>query len=115
MGSALETALILARRFDSYIEGFALRWNIAAFGGADMMGASVLQVDHQEIARMEMQARTIFELFMQKHGVPRSTATSNARDAAVRDGAQAIDGGNRDCQTPEKHGNGPNYQQRRDA
>ena len=24
--SALETALLLARKFDSYVEGFALRW-----------------------------------------------------------------------------------------
>jgi len=28
MSSALETALILARRCDSYIEGFSLRWEI---------------------------------------------------------------------------------------
>ena len=35
MGSALETALILARRCDSYIEGFALRWEIAEFTEAD--------------------------------------------------------------------------------
>jgi len=78
MGSALEPALLLARRFDSYIEGFALRWNIADFGGADMMGAVVFQADHQEIARMETQARQIFESFMQKHNVPRSTATTES-------------------------------------
>ena len=34
MGSALETALILARRCDSYIEGFALRFEIAEFTAA---------------------------------------------------------------------------------
>ncbi len=43
MSAALETALLLARRCDSYIEGFALRWNIAEFAGADMMGAVVFQ------------------------------------------------------------------------
>ena len=78
MSSALETALILARRCDSYIEGFALRWKIAEFVSADMMGAVVVQADHREITRMETQARAIFELFMRKHGVPRSTASTDS-------------------------------------
>jgi nucleotide-binding universal stress UspA family protein len=78
MSSALETALILARRCDSYIEGFALRWKIAEFVSADMMGAVVVQADHREITRMETQARAIFESFMQKHGVPRSTASTES-------------------------------------
>jgi len=51
MGSALETALILARRCDSYIEGFALRWEIAEF----------TEADRREIARIEVQARMTFE------------------------------------------------------
>ena len=38
MRSALETALLLARRCDSYIEGFALRWQINEFVGGDIMG-----------------------------------------------------------------------------
>jgi hypothetical protein len=42
MASALETALILARRCDSYIERFALRWKIAEFVSADMMGALMM-------------------------------------------------------------------------
>ena len=50
MGSALETALILARRCDSYIEGFALRWEIAEF----------TEADHRKIASMEVQARATF-------------------------------------------------------
>jgi len=65
MGSALETALILARRCDSYIEGFALRWEIAEF----------TEADRREIARIEVQARMTFESFMRKHGVPRSATT----------------------------------------
>ena len=67
MSSALETALILARRRDSYIEGFALRWEIAEF----------TEADHREIARIEVQARATFESFMRKHGVPRSTTTTD--------------------------------------
>jgi len=68
----------LARRCDSYIEGFALRWKIAEFVSADMMGGIVVQADHREITRMETQARAIFESFMQKHGVPRSTASTDS-------------------------------------
>ena len=67
MSSALETALILARRCDSYIEGFALRWEIAEF----------TEADHREIARIEVQARATFESFMRKHGVPRSSTTTD--------------------------------------
>jgi hypothetical protein len=78
MGSALETALLLARRCDSYIEGFVLRWKIAELAAADMMGAVVFQADHQEIARMETQARAVFESFMRKNGVKRSTETTNS-------------------------------------
>lgn len=78
MSSALETALILARRCDSYIEGFALRWKFSEFISADMMGGIVVKADHREITRMETQARAIFESFMQKHGVPRSTASTDS-------------------------------------
>ena len=77
LGSALETALILARQCGSYIEGFALRWKIAEYAAADMIGTVVFDADHQEIARMEMQARATFEAFMQKHGVPRSTIATD--------------------------------------
>jgi nucleotide-binding universal stress UspA family protein len=77
MGSALETALILARSCDSYIEGFALRWRTAELVAAGMMGDVVFEADHREVARMEMQARTTFESFMQKHSVPRSTTTTD--------------------------------------
>src|SRR6516165_1776379 len=67
MSSALETAVNLARRCDSYIEGFALRWEIAEF----------TEADHREIARIEVQARATFESFMRKRGVPRSTTTTD--------------------------------------
>ena len=77
MSSALGLALALARRCDSYIEGFALRWKFTEFVSADMMGGIVV-ADHQEITRRETQARTIFESFMQKHDVPRSTASTDS-------------------------------------
>ena len=39
MQSVLETAVLLARRHDSYIEGFALRWTIENVAGVDAFAA----------------------------------------------------------------------------
>lgn len=75
MRSALETALLLARRCDSYIEGFALRWRIIEFAGTDMMGGLPLERFTQDSAEEAKKARQIFESFMQKYDVPRSTGT----------------------------------------
>jgi len=71
--SALETALLLARRCDSYMEGFALRWAINEFIGGDVVGGIPLETYRADIAEEAKQARQIFESFMQKHDVPRST------------------------------------------
>src|SRR5450830_1559203 len=73
MQSALETALLLARRCDSYIEGFALRWAINEFIGGDIVGGIPLESYKRDIADEAKKARQIFESFMQKHDVPRST------------------------------------------
>jgi len=78
MRSALETALLLARRCNSYMEGFALRWQIGDFSGVDMMGDLPLERYTQNIAEETKKARQIFESFMQKHHVPRSTAATKA-------------------------------------
>ena len=74
--STLETALCLAQKFDSYIEGFALR---AAIPGAHAMadaGAVMIPNLQQDIAENEKQTRAIFETFMQEHGVPRGSPTT---------------------------------------
>jgi nucleotide-binding universal stress UspA family protein len=76
MPSALETALLLARRCDSYIEGFALRWQITEF--VDLMHSVPVAMYSQDIAEAAKQARHIFESFMQEHDVPRSTGTKEA-------------------------------------
>ncbi len=73
MRSALETALLLARRYGSYIEGFALRWTINQFIGGDVPVPIPLATYSQDIAEEANQARQIFESFMQEHNVPRST------------------------------------------
>jgi len=76
MQSALETALLLARRCDSYIEGFALCWAINEFIGGDIVGGIPLERYKRDIADEAKKARQIFESFMQKHNVPRSTETT---------------------------------------
>ena len=78
MRSALETALLVARRCDSYMEGFALRWSVAEFAAFDPTGGISLETDKLTTARVEKQARQIFESFMQDHNVPRSTAKTEA-------------------------------------
>jgi nucleotide-binding universal stress UspA family protein len=72
MNSTLKTALLLAQRFDSYIEGFALRVAIpAAFAIGDVGGAALpIPGLEQEIAENEKRSRSLFENFMQEHGVP---------------------------------------------
>jgi hypothetical protein len=69
MHSTLETALLLARKFDSYIEGFALHVTspAAAFATGDAGGVFILE---QEIAENAKRGRSLFENFMQEHGVP---------------------------------------------
>ena len=75
MNSTLETALLLARKFNSYIEGFPLRVAIpAVYAIAD--GAVAIPQLEQDIAEHAKQTRTLFETFMQEHGVPRGSPTT---------------------------------------
>ncbi len=70
MNSTLETALLLARKFDSYIEGFALRVaSPAAYGTVDM-GTVAIPPLEQDIAENAQRSQSLFESFMQEHGVP---------------------------------------------
>ena len=88
MNSTLETALLLARKFDSYIEGFALHATTsAAFVTADAGG--VIPGLEQEIAENAKRTRSLFEDFMQEHAVPRvyytAALSSNWLEGAPQD------------------------------
>src|SRR6516165_5846396 len=72
MRSALATALTLARRFDSYIEGFALRFRVNEFIAVDMAGAIPLESLREESLDEARRARALFEAFMRENGVPRA-------------------------------------------
>jgi nucleotide-binding universal stress UspA family protein len=72
MRAALETTLLMARRFDSYIEGFALRSRINDFVAMDVGGSFAMDSFAQENIEEAKKARVMFESFMQEHGVPPS-------------------------------------------
>ena len=78
MRSALSTALVMARRFNSYIEGFALRFRVNEFVAVDMAGAIPLESLREESLDEARRAHALFESFMQENGVPRAD-----RDAAT--------------------------------
>ena len=78
MQSALDTALLLGRRCDSYIEGFALRWSINEFIVGDVMAGVPLETYRDDIAEEAKKAKQIFETFMQKHDVPRAAETTES-------------------------------------
>jgi nucleotide-binding universal stress UspA family protein len=73
MGSALQTALLLARKFDSYIEGFALRFAVTDAVAMDVASTIPLATFERESQEAAKEARQQFETFMQEHGVPRSS------------------------------------------
>jgi nucleotide-binding universal stress UspA family protein len=72
MTSVLETALLLARRCTSYIEGFPLRFGISEFIAVDPAGSIPLESYRQESLEEAAQARRLFEGFMQERNVARS-------------------------------------------
>jgi nucleotide-binding universal stress UspA family protein len=74
MRSALETALLLARRCKGYIEGFALLLKTVPYLGADVLVDVPLPTE--ELGEEAKRARQIFVSFMQEHDVPQSTKTT---------------------------------------
>jgi nucleotide-binding universal stress UspA family protein len=73
MTAVLETALLLARKCDSYIEGFPLRFGISEFVAVDPAGSIPLETYRQESQEEATQARRLFETFMQERSVPKSS------------------------------------------
>jgi nucleotide-binding universal stress UspA family protein len=78
MRSVLATALLLARRFDSYVEGFALRFRFNEFVAVDMAGAIPLESLREESLDEARRARALFESFMQENSVPRAERSAAA-------------------------------------
>ena len=77
MSSALQTALLLARRFDSYIEGFALQPGISQLLAVDMGASIATESFMQESIEEAKKTKAMFEAFMQEQGVPRSSQAAS--------------------------------------
>src|SRR5450631_2307720 len=68
MPAVLEAARLVARQFDSYIEGFAVRPSLATYVTVEPV--SSLAISGAFDGDSAPQARGEFEGFMQAHGVP---------------------------------------------
>jgi nucleotide-binding universal stress UspA family protein len=69
--SILQSAFLLAKRFDSYIEGFALFPSLVELYALDSEISLPLEVKEHD-AEMAKQVRAAFEAFMRERGVARS-------------------------------------------
>jgi nucleotide-binding universal stress UspA family protein len=78
MQSTLETALLVARRYNSYIEGFAVRVAVPTVIAMDVAPSASLAFFEEENAEAARQSRDLFARFMQEHRVARTRAPQNA-------------------------------------
>jgi nucleotide-binding universal stress UspA family protein len=69
MASALDTALLLARKFDSCIEGFALRPAVADLVAMDPDSGLTMVAVKENDAEMVRQAEELFRAFMENHRI----------------------------------------------
>jgi nucleotide-binding universal stress UspA family protein len=72
MPAVLETARLIARRFDSYMEGFAVRPIASGFVAVDPVSNLTLPTTDEGDAEIVKQARDAFEGFMRAHDVPQA-------------------------------------------
>jgi nucleotide-binding universal stress UspA family protein len=78
MTSALDAALLLAQKFDGYIEGFPLRPAIADMVAMDPDAGLTMVAIRENDAEMVRQAEDTFRSFMQRHGVKERAADATA-------------------------------------
>ena len=69
MISVLDTAHLVQRRFDSYVEGFALRPAVPDYVPIDMVSGLAWHVDESADEETRRQAHRIFDDFMLAHGL----------------------------------------------
>ena len=70
MPSALMTATLVGQRFQSYIEGFALRPALTEYIPFDMVGGLTWVRDDAADEEAAEKSRQLFEGFMRECGVP---------------------------------------------
>src|SRR4051794_41712897 len=87
MTSVLETALLLARKCDAYIEGFPLRFGISEFVAVDPAGSIPLESYRQESLGEAGPPRKLFHAFMTPRSIPQGGASPPGVSSGWRDHA----------------------------
>jgi nucleotide-binding universal stress UspA family protein len=82
MPAVLQAAWLVARRFDSYVEGFAVQPAASEFVALDPLSSLTMPQIADTDAEMERHSRQMFESFMSANNVPRASY------AWVRPGAE---------------------------
>jgi nucleotide-binding universal stress UspA family protein len=70
MPAVLEAARLIAERFGSYMEGFAVHPAPADFVAVDPVSSLTIASTHDDDEEVERVAQRLFENFMRGHGVP---------------------------------------------
>ncbi len=83
MESALDCALLLAKKFDSWIEGFALRPAVADMVAMDPDAGLTMVAVKENDADMARQAEDLFRSFMERRGVQRQAPGITAPPATI--------------------------------
>jgi nucleotide-binding universal stress UspA family protein len=78
MTSALDTALLLARKFDSFVEGFSLRPAVADLVAMDPDSGLTMVAVKENDAEMVRQAEDMFRAFMANHQIAERTTDGAA-------------------------------------
>jgi nucleotide-binding universal stress UspA family protein len=70
MPAVLEAATLVARTFDSYMEGFAVHPTAGTYVAVEPVSSLAISGAFEHDAELAAQARTFFETFMRSHDVP---------------------------------------------
>src|SRR6266436_8771021 len=87
MAAVLQAAWLVARRFDSYVEGFAVQPAASEFVALDPLSSLTMPQVADGDAQIERHSRQMFESFMASRNVPTAPAPG-ASYAWVRPGAE---------------------------
>src|ERR1700733_3914959 len=77
MSSVLEAARLVAKRFDSYMEGFAVHPAAAEYLTVDPLSSLTMPHSPENDIEIERHARGMFEAFMAANDIPRAPAQSD--------------------------------------
>jgi len=91
MPSVLTTATLVGQRFQSYIEGFALRPALTEYIPFDMVGGLTWVRDDAADEEASEKSRQLFEGFMRERGVPYANGRSEGMGYGWKDKAPAGD------------------------